>query len=114
MQNSSNGSTISITRTDDTYCPTYSELTGGTIIQTWKQGTTPNGDRDGITVNSTSLATSAAYAANQLVDQRDLGLKYTRYSGLTISLGKTSFSECSDSTTVSYNHKYTRYTKRTF
>ena len=84
VQNSANGSTISISRTDDTYCHTYSELTGGTIIQTWSQGNTPNGDRDGITVNSAAVL-GGNYANNQLVDQRDLGLKYTRFKSFSVS-----------------------------
>ena len=110
VQNSANGSVISISRSDDTYCPTYSELTGGTIIQTWSQGSTPNGDRDGITVNSNAIL-GGNYAANQLVDQRDLGLKYTRFKNFGISASPTTISECGGNSTLSYSHVYTRYNK---
>ena len=110
IQNSANGSVISISRSDDTYCPTYSELTGGTIIQTWSQGSTPNGDRDGITVNSSAVL-GGNYAENQLVDQRDLGLKYTRFKSFGISASPTTISECGGNSTLSYSHVYTRYNK---
>ena len=113
VQNSTNGSPISIQRTDNTYCPTYSELTGGTIIQTWADGRTPRSDRDGITVSSTWAGGSSGYAANQLVDQRDLGLKFTRFN--TLSIFRTDnggdISECGGSATLSYTYNYKRYTK---
>ena len=111
VQDSTNANPIYISNSyDERYCPTYSELTGGTIIQTWKPGDTPNGDRDGITVNSTAIL-GGNYTDNQCVDQRDLSMTYTRFSGLTVSTGKTNLSACGDSTSVSYSHKYLRYTK---
>lgn len=110
IQNSSNGSVIHISRTDDTYCPTYSELTGGTIIQTWSQGSTPNGDRDGIVVSSSAIL-GGNYAANQLVDQKDLSLMYTRFKSFGISANPTTISECGGNSTLSYSHVYTRYNK---
>ena len=94
----------------DDYCPTYSELTGGSLIPTWQAGTTANGDRDGIIVSSSAIL-GGNYATNQLVDQSDLSLEYTRFSGLTISATKTNFSECSGETSVSFAHKYIRRTK---
>lgn len=110
IQNSSNGSVIHISRTDDTYCPTYSELTGGTIIQTWSQGSTPNGDRDGIVVSSSAIL-GGNYASNQLVDQKDLSLMYTRFKSFGISANPTTISECGGNSTLSYSHVYTRYNK---
>jgi hypothetical protein len=117
IQDSSNGSVkyvnlnaLSAEKRRDDYCPTYSELTSNSLVQTWNPGSTPNGDRDGIVVSSSAIL-GGNYASNQLVDQKDLSLKYTRFSGLTISLGKTSFSACGDSTSVSYSHKYVRSTK---
>lgn len=117
IQDSSNGSVkyvnlnaLSAEKRRDDYCPTYSELTSNSLVQTWKPGDTPNGDRDGITVNPTAIL-GGSYAANQLVDQRDLSMTYTRFSGLTVSTGKTNLSACGDSTSVSYSHKYLRYTK---
>lgn len=112
VQNSTNGSVIHITRTDDTYCPTYSELTGGTIIQTWIQGATPRSDRDGIVVSSRCTGTNANYASNQLVNQKDLSLKYTRFNTLSISRTDSGdISECGGSAELSYTYNYTRSTK---
>lgn len=110
IQNSSGAVVYVNTTNPDTYCPTYSELTGGSLIPNWASGTTPNGDRDGITVNPSAIL-GGTYASNQCVDQRDLGLIYTRFNSLSISLGKTSFGACGDSTSVSYIHNYTRYNK---
>lgn len=100
-----------ISRTDDTYCPTYGELIGGGIIQNWKQGDTPNGDRDGIVVNSTWAGGSSAYATNQLVDQKDLSMKYTRWKTFTVSSPSGDIGQCGGNKSVSYVHQYTRYNK---
>ena len=111
IQDSSNGSVIHISRTDDTYCPTYSELTGGTIIQTWSQGSTPKGDRDGIVVSSSAIL-GGNYASNQLVDQKDLSLRYTRFNSLSIARsGSGNISECGGSATLTYTYNYKRYNK---
>ena len=114
VQNSTNGSPMSISNSYlNTYCPTYSELTGGTIIQTWADGRTPRSDRDGITVSSTWAGGSSGYAANQLVDQRDLGLKFTRFNTLSITRTDNGGDiwECGGSATLSYTYNYKRYTK---
>lgn len=111
IQNSS-GEEVKISSSyDDTLCPTYSQLTGGTIIQNGSTKSNPHNDVDGIVVNSTCLATGAAYAANQLVDRKDLSVIYTRYNSLSISAGKTELSECGDNTSFTYTNSYTRYTK---
>lgn len=90
---------------DSDYCPTYSELTGGTLIQNWKEGTTPNGDQDGIIIGGT-------YAANECVRRSDLSMKYTRFKEFSISAASTTLSACSASTTISYTHKYDRCEKK--
>ena len=95
----------------DTYCPTYSELTGGTFIQTWQEGSTPNGDRDGIVINATWAGGSSGYSANQLVDQRDLSMKYTRFLSFTVSSDAGDIGQCGGDKNVSYVHQYTRYNK---
>jgi hypothetical protein len=110
----SSGKAVTISREDDTYCPTYSELTGGTIIQTWRQGTTPNSDRDGIAVNSAWVGGdgSQLYTNDQLVDQRDLLMKFTRFNTLSIDRsGSAIMSECGDDETLTYTYNYDRYTK---
>ena len=99
----------------DDYCPTYSELTGGTLIPNWAQGGTPNGDRDGITVSNPWFGSEPGspqnYANNQLVDQKDLGLRYTRFLSFSVSSASGDISQCGGNKSVSYVHQYTRYNK---
>ncbi len=96
----------------DDYCPTYSELTGGSLIPNWSQGSSPNGDQDGIVVNSTCSSQGAAYANNQGVIQKDLSVKWTRFNSFSISVSKSNISECGGSSDVCYSHSYTRYSKQ--
>ena len=110
IQNSS-GNAVYINYSDNTYCPTYGELTGGTFIQNWAQGSTPNGDRDGIVVNSTCAGTGVGYSNNQLVNQRDLSMRYTRFKSFSVSSPGTDVGQCGDYVGLSYTHKYTRYNK---
>ena len=112
IKDSSNESTSKlITRTDDTYCPTYSELTGGSIVQTWSQGGTPKDDRDGIYVNPSAIL-GEGYRGDQCVDQKDLGLRYTRFGTLSIGRsGSGNISECGGSATLTYTYNYNRYNK---
>jgi len=99
-----NGMVVRIARTDDTYCPTYRELTNGSILPVHTNGATPNGDVDGILVGG-------SYSNNQLVRQENLSAVYTRIKSFSISASKTSLSECGDSSTLSFSHKYNRNTK---
>ena len=104
IHSSSNDSVLSVNNSDDTYCPTYGELTGGSLIQNYQQGSTPNSDRDGIIVGG-------SYSSNQCVREGDLSMSYTRFKSFTISVSPTTISECGGSATLSFSHKYTRYTK---
>jgi hypothetical protein len=117
IQDSSNGSVkyvnlnaLSEEKRRDDYCPTYSELTSNSLVQTWNPGDTPNGDRDGIVVSSSAIL-GGNYAANQLVDQRDLSLMYTRIKAFSISASSEWISACSGETVVSYTHTYNRNLK---
>jgi len=104
IHSSTNDSPLSVNYSDNTYCPTYSELTSGTLIQNWQEGETPNGDRDGIEIGG-------SYAGNQLVNQQDLSMKYTRFKTFTLTHSNGIISECGGNITIGYNHEYTRYTK---
>ena len=106
-----NGEVVNVNTTrPDTYCPTYSELTRGTLIPNWSQGSTPRSDRDGITVNSTAVL-GGTYKDNQLVDRRDLGVKYTRFNTLAISRTDSgNISACGGNAILSKTYNYTRYT----
>lgn len=109
-----NVSSLAAEKQVNTYCPTYGELTGGTLVPNWKQGTTPNGDTDGIVVSQKWYGSNNTenYASSQCVDQKDLSVKWTRLEAFTIEANPISISGCSGETSIiSYNHKYTRYTK---
>lgn len=102
----SSGNAMHVThQSGDTYCPTYGELTGGTLVQNWKQGTTANGDRDGVVIGGT-------YADNQCVKQEDLSMKYTRFKELDVSASPLTIPACSGTSTLSFVHKYTRWEKK--
>lgn len=124
----SNGSPIYIpSQEDDTYSPTYAQLTGGTYIQLWSAGSSPNGDVDGIEVNPICTRTNTQYLDNQAVNQEDLILKYTRFKSFSIRVNErsivnpsnncsmgicdTCISECGGSCDLIYTHVYTKYTK---
>jgi hypothetical protein len=109
----SDGNTYVISTTkDDSYCPTYTELTNGSLVPYWSEETNPINDTDGVVVNRVASGTGANYGGTQLVNQSDLSVRYTRVSGLTISAAKTSgFDGCkSGETSISYTIGYTRYT----
>ena len=102
------GVTVYVNTTQpDSYVPTYSELTSGTLIPQFVDG--GNGrwhsSIDGITVKGT-------YASNQNVKQEDLVLTYTRINSFSVSAGKTSFSECADSTNVCATYTLTKTIKQ--
>ena len=103
VQNNS-GAVVSVNYSDNTYCPTYAELTGGTIIQNHKNGSGgASDDIDGIVV-------SGSYTSLQRVLQEDLSLVYTRWKSFSIAASPTTISECGGNSTLSYSHKYTRTT----
>ena len=111
IQNSSDGSVRNVdwsslpsSAQTDTYCPTYAQLTEGYIVQNYSAGESPNVNTDGIIIGG-------SYDGNQCVKQEDLSLKYTRFSGLTISSDSSNIDKCGGSVTLSYTHKYNVTTK---
>jgi hypothetical protein len=102
---------VSTARTDwrkDAYCPTYAELTGGTLIPNFVDGGTNKwaSNVDGITINHGS-----SYSGNQVVKVEDLILTYTRYKSIAVSASSTSLSECGGSTTLGRTFKLTKTIK---
>lgn len=96
----------------DDYCPTYRELTGGTYVQAYSAGTTPNSDMDGIVVKRQWIGDGSNYAENQCVDRTDVSVRYTRISGLQLSVAKHTFDGCGESgTSVSVSSAYDTRTK---
>jgi len=103
----SNGNIVTISQSDDTYCPSYTELTNGSIIPSHVQGSTPNSDVDGVII---STATTP-YSGTQLVDQRDLSIIWTRHNGLNISASSTEIGACGGTSQLSVANTYIRYKK---
>lgn len=103
------GTPVSVsTSQPDSYCPTYAELTGGTIIPNFVDGGTNKwaSNVDGITINHGS-----SYSGNQVVKVNDLILTYTRYKSIAVSASSTSLSECGGSTTLGRTFKLTKTIK---
>ena len=91
----------------DSYCPTYAQLTGGSLIPNfvnagshkWSQNV------DGITINGT-------YGSTQCVKQEDLVATYTRFETLTITATpSTNISECGGTSRMSYTYTLRKYVK---
>lgn len=95
---------------DDAYCPTYGQLTGGTILPAYNKATSPKNDTDGLIVSSSAYL-GGTYTNNQCVDRHDLSLAYTRLSALQVNVSKSSFDGCGDSGTTEIQYEYDRTTK---
>ena len=75
----------------DTYCPKYSELTGGTLVKRYATSTYNADNVDGIFIDSYSVGDSrTSYSATQLVVIADLKAARTELSGLTVAKAPTS------------------------
>lgn len=102
-----NGNTVSVNNSDDTYCPTYAELTGGSLIPNFVDAGNGRWSKnvDGITING-------SYGSNQSVKQEDLVMTYTRFESLTITATpSTNISECGGSSTMTYTYTLRKYIK---
>lgn len=102
--------TIKTSSYDDSYCPTYSQITGGTIFDNWSQ----NGKDsvNGIYVEGYSVGDSrTSYASNQLVVRADLKLKYISLTSISATRAKNNLSCCGEATTVNSVATFTIYVK---
>ena len=105
-------SVITISRSDDTYCPTFYELTNGSIVPLHTNGMHAHDDVDGINVKNTCYGTNVDYASNQLVCIADLSLSYTRFKSFDTSIDPTEINACEgEQSSISPLTKFTRYTK---
>ena len=91
---------------NDSYCPTYGELTGGTLIPNFSDGGNYawSNNVDGIVV-------SPGYSNNQCVAKKDLKLIYTAFESLVVSNPSPIVSECGGSTTTTKTLTFRKYTK---
>lgn len=99
------------TESGETYCPTYSQLTGGSVIQYYSWETSPSLDTDGIYVNPICTDLGTPYSGNQVVNREDLSLRYTRHVSTDIS-GETSVVDsCGGEVKLLRIDRYRRYKK---
>ena len=75
----------------DGYCPTYGELTNGSIVPYASEETNWKDNVDGILIGNGS-----SYRGTQLVRQEDLSLVYTRYkdNSARFTIDVSEVSEC--------------------
>lgn len=92
---------------DDTYCPTYGELVGGSLIQNFSDG--GNGSWHN---NVDGIVVTGSYSNNQCVQKEDITLIYTRFESLTVSNPSPIVGECGGSTTTTRTLTFRKYTKK--
>lgn len=102
---------VSTAYNDDRYCPTYAELTGGSLVTNYKSDTNPTKTTNGIRINGCSVGTS--YSSNQLVVEPDLQLLYQQLQSISVSAAKTTVGCCATSTTLSSTAYFKLVTKTT-
>ena len=91
----------------DSYCPTYAQLTGGSLIANFTNAGSHKWSQnvDGITING-------SYSPTQCVKQEDLVATYTRFESLTITATpSTNIDACSGVSTMAYTYVLRKYVK---
>ena len=86
------------TNKPDTYCPTYAELTGGSLVKNYSAGANPKDTVNGIDIPNCTV--NIGYENNQLVIRQDLLLKYMVLDSIAITADSTSISQCGGQTNV--------------
>ena len=108
---SGNAVAVSTAFANNEYCPTYQQLTDGTVIPTFSWGTHPKNDSDGIYINPTCKETGVAYSGSQVVNQADFQARYTTFNSSTIAASSTAITACGGNSTLSYSNVYSRTSK---
>ena len=102
---------ISVNTTkSDSYCPTYAELTGGTLVQNYSAGTNPTNYKPGIKIPSCTVG--IGYTNDQLVIRQDLQLLWYVLQSVDVSASPTTISCCSGSSTLSTTAYFNLSTKK--
>ena len=117
----SDGSTATLPTTgnfaDDAYCPTYAELTGGTLIPNaviQASDTCWSNNVDGVIIASTFTdkdGNTVNYSGGSEVKKESLTLAYTRLNSFSVYNNNPTVDPCGGSSTTSYTTKFTKYTQ---
>ena len=110
------GAGITVTATTaqtDTYCPKYSELTGGSLVKLYNESTYSTDNTNGILIDTYSVGDSKnSYSNTQLVIRADLKVVSTELTGVTVNKSPTSnVNGSGGSVTISVTGKFKTTTK---
>ena len=110
------GAGITVTATTsqtDTYCPKYSELTGGSLVKLYNESTYSTDNTNGILIDTYSVGDSKnSYSNTQLVVRADLKVVSTELTGVTVNKSPTSnVNGSGGSVTISVTGKFKTTTK---
>lgn len=97
----------------DTYCPKYSELTGGSLVKLYNESTYSTDNTNGILIDTYSVGDSKnSYSNTQLVIRADLKVVSTELTGVTVNKSPTSnVNGSGGSVTISVTGKFKTTTK---
>lgn len=92
----------------DSYCPTYSELTNGSIVRKFINNDVPLSVTNGVYVNP-QFTNGVNYGSNQLVKREHLMVKFVELVSILTVANKKNLSCCGDNatltTTASFDYK---------
>lgn len=87
---------VSIAYDNNAYCPTYKELTDGSICKYYVSDSNPTKTTNGIRIPTCTIDSNEndTYSSNQLVIRQDLELLYQELQSVTVTPDKTSGVSC--------------------
>lgn len=87
---------VSIAYDNNAYCPTYKELTDGSICKYYVSDSNPTKTTNGIRIPTCTIDSNEndTYSSNQLVIRQDLELLYQQLQSVTVTPDKTSGVSC--------------------
>lgn len=87
---------VSIAYDNNAYCPTYKELTDGSICKYYVSDSNPTKTTNGIRIPTCTIDSNEndTYSSNQLVIRQDLELLYQELQSITVTPDKTSGVSC--------------------
>lgn len=108
LKNDTGGTiTVNSSYSNTAYCPTYKELTNGSLVQVFSSDDTKaRNNKDGMVA---AMNSSATYTQNQLIPQESLLKEYTRFNSFSISANKNSLPGSGGTVNLSYTNQYVKH-----